>query len=52
MGLSNIPDGGYDPADLDDEDEVEEEYYDDDPTYVEDSDWEDRVERLWYQGPK
>jgi len=50
MSYSNIPDGGYDPADLDDE--VEEEDYDDEPTYVEDSGWEDRVERLWYPGPK
>jgi hypothetical protein len=52
MGLPNIPDGGYDPADLDDEDEVEDYDYDDDPTYVEDSGLEDRVERLWYPGPK
>jgi hypothetical protein len=52
MGLSNIPDGGYDPADLDDEDEVEDCDDFDEPTYVEDSDWEDRVERLWYPGPK
>lgn len=52
MGLPNIPDGGYDPADIPDEDEVEDEDYFDEPTYVEDSDWEDRVERLWYPGPK
>lgn len=54
MSYSNIPDGGYDPADIPDEDEVEDydDFEDDDPTYVEDSDWEDRVERLWYPGPK
>ena len=52
MGLSNIPDGGYDLDDLDDEDEVEDCDDFDEPTYVEDSDWEDRVERLWYPGPK
>ena len=52
MSYSNIPDGGYDPADIPDEDEVEEEDYVDEPTYVEDSDWEDRVERLWFPSPK
>ena len=52
MGLSNIPDGGYDPADLDDEDEVEEEDYVDESEYVEESDWEERVERHWFPGPK
>lgn len=52
MSLSNIPDGGDDPADFYDDEEVE---YDDDfsePVYYEDGDWEDRVERLWYPGPK
>jgi hypothetical protein len=52
MGLSNIPDGGYDPADIPDDDEVEDEDYFDEEDYVEDSDWEDRVERHWYPGPK
>lgn len=53
MSSFNIPDGGYDPADLDDEDE-EEEFEDDvdEPVYVEESDWEDRVERHWFPGPK
>jgi hypothetical protein len=52
MGLSNIPDGGYDPADIPDDDEVEDEDYFDEEDYVEDSDWEDRVERHWFPGPK
>jgi hypothetical protein len=52
MGLSNIPDGGYDPADLPDEDEFEDEDYVDESDYVEESDWEDRVERHWFPGPK
>jgi len=54
MGLSNIPDGGYDPADIPDDDEVEDEDEDyfDEEDYVEDSDWEDRVERHWFPGPK
>jgi hypothetical protein len=52
MGLSNIPDGGYDPADIPDEDEVEDCDDVDEPDYVEESDWEDRVERHWYPGPK
>lgn len=50
MGLPNIPDGGYDPADIPDDDE--EEFEDDDSTYVEDSDWEASTERLWFPGPK
>jgi hypothetical protein len=50
MGFPNIPDGGYDPADLDDEVEVEEEDYE--PTYFESSDWEGSVERHWFPGPK
>jgi hypothetical protein len=50
----NIPDGGYDPADLDDEDEDEYEVEDDvdESEYVEESDWEERVERHWFPGPK
>jgi hypothetical protein len=52
MGLPNIPDGGYDPADIPDEDEVEEEDYVDESEYVEESDWEERVERHWFPGPK
>jgi hypothetical protein len=50
MSYSNIPDGGYDPADIPDDDE--EEFEDDDPTYVEESDWDERTERIWYPGPK
>jgi hypothetical protein len=52
MGLSNIPDGGYDPADIPDDDEEEFEDDFDEPTYVEDSNWEDRLETIWYPGPK
>jgi hypothetical protein len=52
MSAFNIPDGGYDPADLDDEDEYEVEDDVDEPVYVEESDWEERVERHWFPGPK
>ena len=52
MSSFNIPDGGYDPAHLDDEDEYEVEDDVDELVYVEESDWEDRVERHWFPGPK
>jgi hypothetical protein len=54
MSYSNIPDGVDDPADIPDDDEEDFEDYseDDEPTYVEDSNWEDRLETIWYPGPK
>jgi hypothetical protein len=52
MSLPNIPDGGYDPADISDDDEVEldDEYSESD--YVEDSGWDESTERHWFPGPK
>jgi hypothetical protein len=52
MSLSNIPDGGYDPADIPDDDEVEDCDDFDESVEYEESDWEARTERYWYPGPK
>lgn len=46
-----LPSNLFDEEEFEDLDSDDSDYFDE-PIYYEDSDWEDRVERHWFPGPK